>query len=129
MVDKRFKKMKKLIEEVPPPRIYGPHDAEITIWSWGSCKGPILEAMNILNQKEKKVNFIHFTYLYPFDSEIVSGIIKESNKNIIIENNKTSQLSKIIMMNTGYKIKNKILKYSGRQFLPEEIASGIEKIE
>ncbi|MDD3819259.1 MAG: 2-oxoacid:acceptor oxidoreductase subunit alpha [Actinomycetota bacterium] len=129
MVDKRFKKMKKLIEEIPPPRIYGLPDAEITIWSWGSCKGPVIEAMNILNQKEKKVNFIHFTYLYPFDSEIVSGIIKESNKNIIVENNKTSQLSKIIMMNTGYKIKNKILKYSGRQFLPEEIASGVEKIE
>ena len=129
MVDKRFKKMKKLIEEIPSPRIYGLPDAEITIWGWGSCKGPVLEAMNILNQKEKKVNFIHFTYLYPFDSEIVSGIIKESNKNIIVENNKTSQLSKIITMNTGYKIKNKILKYSGRQFLPEEIVSGVEKIE
>lgn len=129
MVDKRFKKIKKLIEEIPPPRIYGPTDAEITIWSWGSCKGPILEAMNILNRKEKKVNLIHFTYLYPFDSDVISGIISENNKNIVVENNKTSQLSKIIMMNTGYRIKNKILKYSGRQFLPEEIISGIEKME
>jgi 2-oxoglutarate ferredoxin oxidoreductase subunit alpha len=129
MVDKRFKKMKKLTEEVPPPRIYGPPDAEITIWSWGSCKGPILEAMKILNKKEKKVNFVHFTYLCPFDGDVIGGIINESNKNVIVENNKTSQLSKIIMMNTGYKIKNKILKYSGRQFLPEEVASGIEKIE
>jgi pyruvate/2-oxoacid:ferredoxin oxidoreductase alpha subunit len=32
-------------------------------------------------------------------------------------------------MNTGHRIKNKILKYSGRQFLPGEIISGIEKIE
>ncbi|MCG2790975.1 MAG: 2-oxoacid:acceptor oxidoreductase subunit alpha [Actinomycetia bacterium] len=129
MVDKRFRKIKKLIEEIPLPKIYCPIDAEITIWSWGSCKGPILEAMNILNQKEKKVNLIHFTYLYPFDSESIEGIIGESNKNVVVENNKTSQLAKIIMMNTGYKIKNKILKYSGRQFLPEEIISGIEKIE
>ncbi len=129
MVDKRFRKIKKLIEEIPSPRIYGPTDAEITIWSWGSCKGPILEAMNILNQKEKKVNLIHFTYLYPFDSEVIEGIIGGTNKNIVVENNKTSQLAKIIMMNTGYKIKNKILKYSGRQFLPEEIINGIEKIE
>jgi 2-oxoglutarate ferredoxin oxidoreductase subunit alpha len=129
MVDKRFRKIKKLIEEIPLPKIYGPIDAEITIWSWCSCRGPILEAMNILNQKEKKVNLIHFTYLYPFDSESIEGIIGESNKNVVVENNKTSQLAKIIMMNTGYKIKNKILKYSGRQFLPEEIISGIEKIE
>ncbi len=129
MVDKRFRKIKKLIEEIPSPKIYGPTDAEITIWSWGSCKGPILEAMNILNRKEKKVNLIHFTYLYPFDSETIEGIIEESNKNIVVENNKTSQLAKIIMMNTGHRIKNKILKYSGRQFLPGEIISGIEKIE
>ena len=129
MVDKRFRKIKKLIEEIPSPRIYGPTDAEITIWSWGSCKGPILEAMNILNQKEKKVNLIHFTYLYPFDGESIEGIIEESNKNVVVENNKTSQLSKIIMMNTGHRIKNKILKYSGRQFLPGEIVNGIEKIE
>jgi len=129
MVDKRFRKIKKLIEEIPPPRIYGPTDAEITIWSWGSCKGPILEAMNILNQKEKKVNLIHFTYLYPFDGESIEGIIEKSNKNVVVENNKTSQLAKIIMMNTGHRIKNKILKYSGRQFLPGEIVNGIEQIE
>lgn len=129
MVDKRFRKIKKLIEEIPPPRIYGPIDAEITIWSWGSCKGPILEAMNILNQKEKKVNLIHFTYLYPFDGESIEGIIGKSNKNVVVENNKTSQLAKIIMMNTGHRMKNKILKYSGRQFLPCEIVNGIEQIE
>ena len=129
MVDKRFRKIKKLIEEIPPPKIYGPVDAEITLWSWGSCKGPILEAMETLNQKEKKVNLVHFTFLYPFDNESIEGIIEESNKNVVVENNKTSQLSKVIMMNTGYKIKNKILKYSGRQFLPEEIISGIEKID
>ncbi|HEY4695815.1 MAG TPA: 2-oxoacid:acceptor oxidoreductase subunit alpha [Candidatus Hydromicrobium sp.] len=129
MVDKRFKKIKKLIEEIPSPRIYGPTDAEITIWSWGSCKGPIIEAMNILNQKEKKVNLIHFTYLYPFDGESIEGIIEKSNKNVVVENNKTSQLAKIIMMNTGHRIKNKILKYSGRQFLPGEIVNGIEQIE
>ena len=129
MVDKRFRKIRKLIEEIPPPRIYGPTDAEITIWSWGSCKGPILEAMEILNQKEKKVNLVHFTFLYPFESESIEGIIEGSNRNVVVENNKTSQLSKIIMMNTGHRIKNKILKYSGRQFLPGEIIGGIEKID
>lgn len=129
IVDKRFMKIKKLVEEIPPPRIYGPTDAEITIWSWGSCKGPIMEAMDTLNQKEKRVNLIHFTFLYPFDCDVINGIIRENNKNIVVENNKTSQLSKLIMMNTGYRIKNKILKYSGRQFLPEEIINGIEKIE
>jgi len=129
MTDKRFRKITTLIDEIPPPKRYGPADAEVTIWSWGSCKGPILEAMKILNQNEKKVNLVHFTYLYPFEQDFVEKYIEESGKNVVVENNKTSQLSKLINMNTGYRIKNKILKYSGRQFLPEEIINGIEKIE
>jgi 2-oxoglutarate ferredoxin oxidoreductase subunit alpha len=128
MTDKRFRKINNLMTEIPPPKRYGPSSADITIWSWGSCKGPILEAMKLLNQKEKKVNFIHFTYLYPFENETTEKYLDEANMNVIIENNKTSQLSKLIAMNTGFRIKNKILKYSGRQFLPEEIISSIEKI-
>jgi pyruvate/2-oxoacid:ferredoxin oxidoreductase alpha subunit len=46
----------------------------------------------------------------------------------VVENNKTSQLSKLIMMYTGKKIENKVLKYSGRQFLPEEIISAIDNL-
>ncbi len=129
MTDKRFKKITDLFSEIPLPGVYGPADAEITLLAWGSCKGPILEAMKILNAKEKKANLIHFKYLFPFDSEFVGNLLSKNSKNVIIENNKTSQLSKLIMMNTGYRIKNKILKYSGRQFLPEEIINGVEKIK
>jgi 2-oxoglutarate/2-oxoacid ferredoxin oxidoreductase subunit alpha len=129
MADKRFRKVGGLLEEIQPPVRYGPVNADMTIWGWGSSKGPVLEAIRILNSQEKKVNFIHFTYLYPFDREIVEKYINESSKNVIVENNKTAQLSKLIALYTGYRIGNKILKYSGRQFLPEEIVESIEKIE
>jgi 2-oxoglutarate ferredoxin oxidoreductase subunit alpha len=128
MTDKRFKKIGSLMSEIPPPKKYGPAGADITLWSWGSCKGPILEAMKVLNQKEKRANFIHFNHLYPFECETVEKYLEEANINVVIENNKTSQLSKLIAMNTGFRIKNKILKYSGRQFLPEEIINSVEKI-
>lgn len=128
MVDKRFRKVTRLVEDIPPPNLYGPLDAEITIWSWGSTKGPIMEAMKILNHEQKKVNLVHFNYLYPFTAEFAKDILDKSNKNVVVENNKTSQLSKLIMMNTGFKIGNKILKYSGRQFLPGEIVKGIEEL-
>jgi 2-oxoglutarate/2-oxoacid ferredoxin oxidoreductase subunit alpha len=128
MVDKRFKKVNKLIEEIPRPSFYGPEEAEVTIWSWGSCKGPILEAMKALNIQEKKVNFIHFSFLYPFALDYVNEFIKKTNKNVIVENNKTSQLAKIIMLNTGLRIKNKILKYNGRQFDPEDIVTALQEI-
>jgi len=128
MMDKRFNKIKGLVKDITGPKVYGPPEAEITCWSWGSCKGPILEAMKTLNRDQKKINLVHFNHLYPFLVDPVMKIIKESNKNVIVENNKTSQLGKLIMMNTGLKINNRILKYSGRQFMPEEIVSGIEQL-
>ena len=127
MMDKRFAKINELIKEIPPPQTYGPEDASVTILSWGSCKGPILEALKILNQKNQKANLIHFNYLYPFNLEAFNKLMQRPSRKVVVENNKTSQLSKIIMLNTGIKIKNKILKYSGRQFLPNEIIHGVEE--
>ncbi len=128
MTDKRFRKVNVLVDDISKPNFYGPEEAEITIWSWGSCKGPILEAMKILNLEEKKVNFIHFNFLYPFALDFVNEFIEKTNKNVVVENNKTSQLSKLIMLNTGFKIKNKILKYNGRQFEPEDIITALREI-
>ena len=128
MTDKRFKKINSLVDNILKPNFYGPEEAEITIWSWGSCKGPILEAMKVLNFEEKKVNFIHFNFLYPFTLDFVHALIEKTNKNVVVENNKTSQLSKLIMLNIGFKIKNKILKYNGRQFEPEDIITALREI-
>lgn len=127
MMDKRFIKINELIKDIPAPRKYGPEDASVTILSWGSCKGPILEALKVLNQKNQKANLIHFNYLYPFNVEEFNKLIKRVSRSVVVENNKTSQLSKLIMLNTGFKIKNRILKYSGRQFLPNEIIHGVEE--
>lgn len=128
MMNKRFRKMDKLIKEIPAPAVYGPPEAEITLISWGSCKGPVLEALKFLNKDKNKVNFVHFTYLHPFPSDSVSSILKNCSTCAVIENNKTSQLSKLIRMNTGYNIENRILKYDGRQFLPDEIILEVDKL-
>jgi 2-oxoglutarate/2-oxoacid ferredoxin oxidoreductase subunit alpha len=128
MVDKRFKKINRLIDEIPEPKKYGPDRAKVTIWSWGSCKGPVLEAINMMNGKKNMINLLHFNYIYPFRADAFEKNFDENNMNIIIENNKTAQFSKLIKMYTGKEIKTKILKYNGRQFLPEEIASAIDEL-
>ncbi len=128
MVDKRFKKINRLMKEIPEPKKYGPDKAKVTIWSWGSCKGPVLEAINMMNGKKNMINMVHFNYIYPFRVDFFEKNFYENNMNIIIENNKTAQFSKLIKMYTGKEIKTKILKYNGRQFLPEEIASAIDEL-
>ncbi len=125
MMDKRFRKLRNLQKEVKGPNLYGPPDADTTLISWGSCKIPILEALKDLNHGQGKANLIHFNYLMPFPKKRFVELMKNVNKGIVVENNKTSQLSKLIRENTGIKIPDNILKYEGRQFFPEEI---IEKL-
>lgn len=127
MMDKRFKKLENLINEVKGPKLYGPKNTETTILSWGSCKIPILEAMKFLNSNKERFNFLHFNYLTPFPKRPFMELLKNVKKSVVVENNKTSQLSKLIMENTGVELTNQVLKYNGRQFFPEEIIEGVKK--
>ncbi len=126
-VDKRTKKtVTYLTNHFKLPKIYGDIDQAQTIFvAWGSGKGPILEAQKLLESQGKKTAMIHFTYLYPLDKEKVCKIFKNKNRYILIENNSEGQFGKLLQQEIGIEIKEKILKYDGRPFWPEEIAKKI----
>src|SRR5207245_8960398 len=50
MVDKRNRKMRAIINDLPPPKLEGPAKAEATLVGWGSTWGAILEAAERLNK-------------------------------------------------------------------------------
>ena len=126
--NKRFRKLDAAIKEIPKPKIYGPKNADITILSWGSPKGAILEAIEDLNKQNIKVNFMQFLYIYPFHSNYVEKFLKKCKTLVCIEENKTGQLANIITEFTGVKIKQRILKYGGRAFFPSEIEQEIKRL-
>lgn len=103
-------------------------DAEITIIGWGSTKGPILEAMKLLENDGIETNFLHLVYINPFPTSTVSKVIEKAKKTFIVENNKTAQMASLIRQHTGIEINNKILKYNGRPFFPNEIYEGIKEV-
>ncbi|MFP4400789.1 MAG: 2-oxoacid:acceptor oxidoreductase subunit alpha [Candidatus Woesearchaeota archaeon] len=128
MVEKRMNKQELYKKEMPSPNIYGDRKADITIVSWGSTKGPILEAMKLLKEEKVKARLMHLNYIFPFPDKFVSNILKNSKKTIIIENNQTGQMADLIRQCTGIKIKEKFLKYDARPFYPEEIKEKIIKL-
>ncbi|MBI2580091.1 MAG: 2-oxoacid:acceptor oxidoreductase subunit alpha [Candidatus Aenigmarchaeota archaeon] len=128
MHNKRFRKFESLKNELPPPQFFGDKDAGTTIISWGSTKGPILQAMRKLSQKGMKTNFCQIVYISPFPKEDIAKVIRNSRRTVVIEGNKTSQLSGIIKEHTGLDVDYKILKYDGRPFFSEEIVHGIKEI-
>lgn len=129
-VEKRMKKQTLLAGRVPPPLVYGPREADLTIVGWGSTKGPVLEALAEIRHQtaDNGVNFLHLNYLQPFPSQAVKKVLTQAKKTLLIENNFQGQLGQWIRMQTGINLKNRFLKYDGRQFYPEEIRAKIKKI-
>lgn len=130
MYDKRMRKLETCKKEIPNPKVYGDKKAKIVLVGWGSSKGPILEAQKILEKEKIKTQFLHLTFINPlperFLDKFFSNLKKE--KVLMIEQNYTAQCAGIIKEKIGFDIKNKFLKYDGRQFFPEEIVRQVKKI-
>ena len=116
---RRLHKLALIINDplLPGPQIFGPKVAKITLISWGANKGPVREALKTL----PRVNYLHFSYVWPFPQQPFISLLKFINQPVLLEANATGQLGKLIRQETGMEIKNKLLKYDGRPFFPEEI--------
>lgn len=123
-MNKRMQKLKTCKEkDMSKPKLYGPEISDLTIISWGSNKGPIIDALNYFTN----VNFIHLTWMNPFPKEILNDMLKNSKKLLLIESNYSGQLGKLISQETGIIIEDKELKFDGRPFYIEEMLEIIKK--
>jgi len=127
LTQKRKRKFLNLAKTLPAPELVGDKNAEFVILSWGSTKGPILQAMELLEKEKIKTSFLQIKYISPFPTEEVLKLTKEK-KIILIENNETGQLGGILRELSGKEVDYKILKYDGRAFFPREIQTGIKNI-
>lgn len=122
---KRLEKYSKIKEECKKfemIKIHGKRDSKNLIIAWGSTRGAILDAIKGLDFK-----FLQVLYMKPLSDEIKKEILK-AKKVILIENNLTGQLGRLIREKTGIKIEKRILKYDGRPFTSDELRKEILKI-
>jgi len=124
-MNKRMQKLQTCAKtDMAVPQLFGPKNADLTIVSWGSNKGAILEAIKHF----KNVNFLHLTWVSPFPALAVKKVLEKAKKVLNVECNYSAQMAGLIREKTGFTIKNSLLKYDGRPFYPEEIAAQIKKI-
>lgn len=121
MTDKRMKKLEAMQKDVKAPTLVGDSKAEITFVSWGSTKGAVTEAIKLLQAKGRSARLVHFSWLYPFPAKQTKDVLSGASRIIDVEQNATGQLASLIREYTGIEITEKVLKYDGRPFYPEEI--------
>ena len=122
------KRMQKLItcekEDMEDPKLYGPKDAKVTIVSWGSNKGAILDAINNFDN----VNYLHLTWINPFPIKMVREVLERAKYLVNIECNYSAQMGGLIAEKTGIRILDNMLKFDGRPFYPEEITTKLNRV-
>ncbi len=122
-MDKRLKKHISFQTELWNPPVFGDQEAKNTVIGFGSTLGPMLEALKVLDN----VRYIHLNYVWPFPTEFLMSLIKQSEKVFCLEGNAWGQLHGLIREQTGILIDNTLRKYDGRPFYPEEIVEWIQK--
>ena len=129
MMEKRSRKFDLANAEIKnKTRLYGSEKALISIISWGSTKAMIREAIKWLSKEEIEVNFMQVICLNPFPGREIKDLLLKSKKVLIIETSKNGDLLSLIKEHTLIDIKERMLKYDGRPFYPEEIYDKIKEM-
>ena len=121
MMDKRMRKIKFILQDLPKPAIEGPADADLTLVGWGSTCSVLKETVHVLTREGFKVNMLVLRNLWPFQDEEVAQLLRRCKVTMSVEGNFSGQLVQLIRMRTGIAIQHHLRKYDGEPFNPSHV--------
>ncbi len=124
MFEKRISKNKLALKLAPKANFFGNNSAKKLIISWGSTKGPILEALKSVKNSSDYA-FLQLKTIWPINPDI-KKIIDGFKQVIVFENNGLGQMVTVLKSQFDFNPKHIYLKYDGRPFFPEEIIKFLE---
>jgi len=129
MMDKRLQRFTQILENIPKDeQILSHSTGEICVISWGSTKGPIIDAIEMLKNEGIDIGFVQIKLLHPFPKETLETLLKDCKTLINIEANQTAQLGSLIRQNLLREPDYYVLKYTGRAMTCDEIYNSLKKI-
>jgi 2-oxoglutarate ferredoxin oxidoreductase subunit alpha len=127
MMEKRMRKVAGIAAAVAPPTLVGPRDADVTLIGWGSTKGVIEEACEILNEEGISANQLPIRWLVPLHGEAILDLLKGARHTIIVENNYSGQFARYLRSETSFVPDGYIRKYDGEPFMPHHIVEAVKE--
>lgn len=135
MQEKRMKKLDLAASEIAPENqlvVHNPYNAKeppITIVSWGSTKGVILDSIRVLKEQYNlDVDYIQLRMLSPFPAEALKKAMANVKRAVVVESSFGGQITQLISMRTGIQIEHEVLKWSGRPISETELVAAIREI-
>jgi 2-oxoglutarate ferredoxin oxidoreductase subunit alpha len=127
MMEKRMRKVAGIEAAVPPPVLWGPRDAEVTLIGWGSTKGVIEEACEILAEQGIPANQLQIRWIVPLHGDAILDVLKQARHTIIVENNFSGQFARYLRSETSFVPDGYIRKYDGEPFMPHHIVEAVKE--
>ena len=123
MVNKRLDKFLVINKNLINVNISGPENYKTLVITWGSAYVTVKEALSSF----PKAALINIEQLYPLNQELKKYIDKAENL-IIVENNATSQLGRLLEEEFHCFFNYRILQYNGLPFFVDELKTRLERI-
>jgi 2-oxoglutarate/2-oxoacid ferredoxin oxidoreductase subunit alpha len=127
MMEKRMRKVAGMEAVVPRPTLSGPREADVTLIGWGSTKGVIEEACEILNEEGISANQLQIRWLVPLHGDAILDLLKNARRTIIVENNYSGQFARYLRSETSFVADGHIRKYDGEPFMPHHIVEAVKE--
>jgi 2-oxoglutarate ferredoxin oxidoreductase subunit alpha len=122
MVEKRnLRKWPHLASEIAPPQLYGPAKAEVTLMGWGTTRGAMCEAVDLLRERGLAANALIFKELWPLPAEAVRQALAAKRTLVGVEGNLTAQMAELVYQETGIACDHLVLRYDGRPMTADYI--------
>jgi 2-oxoglutarate ferredoxin oxidoreductase subunit alpha len=130
-MEKRARKLELAAREIPRAEklsVYGAEDAALTIASWGSNKGAIIEAVNLLAAEGIAARLIQVRLLHPFPISEIEELLENSDPLVVVEASFSAQFAQVLRENTGVEADHMIVKYNGRPMSGQELYRALKDI-
>jgi len=122
MVHKRnLRKLPALSSEIAPPQLYGPAAADLTLMGWGTTRGAMAEAVDLLRERGVVANAVIFTEIWPMPVDAVRAVLGGKRQLVNVEGNLTGQLARLVYCETGISCDHHVLRYDGRAITADYI--------
>jgi 2-oxoglutarate ferredoxin oxidoreductase subunit alpha len=128
MHEKRMRKTGAMRECFGEIELYPDDGERMLVVCFGSTRGAVREAVDILQQDGVRVGMMHLPELWPFPRARVQARLAATRRLITVENNSTGQLGRLLARMTRRAPDREVLKSDGRPFSGAKLAEQLRDL-
>lgn len=130
-MEKRARKLELILEQLPQEekfQIYGSPSADFTVVTWGSNKGAVREALELLKADGIEARLIQMRLLWPFPADDLAAVLSNAKPLVVVEANYSGQLAHLMREQLVRGYDYLVVKYNGRPMAGNELYFTLKEI-